>query len=139
MLQANEKVPFTIEVVGDFTNTKWWGKFEAKVTLSHRDRLARDRLRREYLGDTTKSDPDPDARATATMFSELHVRLTKSPEWWNASDGGLDLKDFNLIIEVYKGALKVEEDYLTELSKQSEDAKKIIGEKSAELAAPEQK
>lgn len=132
MSQANEPVGFSINLIGDFTGDKWFGKFEAKVALSHRDRLTRDRLRREYLGSKSE-DASDEARATAVVFSELHVRLTKWPEWWVGADGGMELKDLNLISEIYRAALKVENDYIAELSEKSEAAKKVIETKAAEL------
>ena len=134
MISAHDTIAFTVEVTGDLTNKKWFGKFAAKATLSHRDKLARDRLRREYLGEKAE-DASAEARATAAIFSELGVRLMTTPEWWVAADNGLDLKDSNLVSEIFKGAMKIENDFIVELTKAADEAKKPLDAKAKELDA----
>lgn len=135
MSASDIPVSYVVNIKGDFTGKSWYGKFEAKTTLSHRDRLLRDRLRREYLGDKSEGASE-EAKATAICFSELAARLTKWPDWWTASDMGMELKDMNLVGEVYRGALKIEEDYLKDLARKDEEAKKVLAEKAEE--APQQ-
>lgn len=133
---AEEPQEFTIDCKGDLTGRDWHGKFKAKPVLSHRDRMARDRLRREYLG-VNADEANAEAKATAQVLSELAVRLVAWPEFWAVFEMGENLKDLNLLSDVYKAALKIEDDYMAGLVKKAEDAKKTAQGKAAEIDRPE--
>lgn len=115
-------VQFKIHVVGTVTGKTWSDTFRAKQTLTFRDKLAADRLRRELLGDGGGADTE--AAAAALIVSQLSVRLTEAPEWWKNS--GLDMEDPNLLRAVYDAAMKVEDDYMAEVTKEGETAKAAL-------------
>lgn len=135
-MDADQPVNFTIDCTGNITKKKWWGKFLAKPVLSHMDRMTRDRLRREYLG-VRSEEADAESKSTAVAFSELDVRLTKWPEWWQAADFGKNMQDTNVISEIYRAALKVEADFFNELVGDADKAEKDIKVKANELADSE--
>lgn len=124
----NEPVVFEIKETGDITGEQWFGSFAAKQRLSYRDQLKRDQIRRDLLG-TDAANATQLARSQAEIFSELAVRLTKAPSWWTEAGNGLDLTDDNVVLAVYRSAMKVEQDALEELKKKSEEAKKALAEK----------
>ena len=129
--------PFTISIVGDVTEEKWYGDFSAKKRLSHRDQLRKDQLRRELLGSQAGA-PTERALSTAMILSELSVRLTKTPSWWTEKGEGLDFADDNIIGTVFDAAMKVERDAADEKKKRAEEALKAMREE-AKLAESEAK
>ena len=107
-------VAFDVHVVGNVTGQVWPGTFRAKQKLTFRDKLNADRMRRELIGEVG-GVIDPEAGAASLVISQLSVRLTDFPEWWKTSNGGLNLEDPNVLEEVYKLAMKVQEDYDKEI------------------------
>jgi hypothetical protein len=127
---AND-TPFTLHVVGETSDQTWTGEFRAKKWLSHRDQLGKDQIRRELLGGQPGVAGDR-AITTATMLSELRVRLTKFPEWWATTGFGIDMADDNVIYQLYQDALKIEDEAM--------EAKKAKAEKvQAQLRAEAEK
>lgn len=122
--------PFVIDVVGETTGTRWTGKFRSKINLSHRDHLLKDKLRLDYLGHDNVEAANERAKLTATMLSEIAVRLVDGPTWWTENDNGLDLKDDNPIVSVYNKCIEVEAKRIAERSKQAEEAKKDLAEEA---------
>ena len=125
MATLNNTEPFTVSVIGDETQEKWFGTFKAKVRLSHRDHLIKDKVRRDLLG-PDGNNASPRALNTAEVFSELAVRVVDAPAWWTDNDNGLGLQDDNVVGEVYKAAVKVATEAAENLKKQAEEAKKEL-------------
>lgn len=123
-------VPFSISLIGDVSEEKWVGDFRAKKTLSHRDQLKRDQIRRELLG-SQGGAPTERALSIAMVLSELAVRITKAPKWWAEKGEGLDLEDSNVIGEVY--------DNVTRIEREAAEAKKVKAEKAQEEMREEAK
>lgn len=121
----DDQKAFTISVEGSTTKEKWTGKFKAKNSLSLRDQLTRDKVRRDLLG-TLGGDPDDNASTIAFMVSELTVRIIESPTWWKEMGNGLDLKDENVMVEVFKQVMQLEKDLRDEMAKQTEEAEKDL-------------
>jgi hypothetical protein len=126
---ANE-ASFSITLTGETTGEKWFGKFKAKTVLTHRDYLTKDRLRREYLGPNS-STADVRVVNTAIMASELAVRITDAPKWWQSSDNGLELADDNLVLKVFNEAIRVETEAAEAQKKLADEAGEEIKEKLA--------
>jgi hypothetical protein len=129
---------FVVDEIGDTTAVKFQGKFALKTVLSHKEQLRRDELRRLYLGSFSQNAaPSPRAANQAELFSEINARITgdqgSAPSWWVDADGGLDLKDDNVVLaittELNKG--------IAERSKLVADAIKAArGELKAALPTP---
>lgn len=120
---------FTISVIGETSQEKWYGSFTVKTRLSHKDRLEQDRIRRQYLG----GDPvgaSQRALTSAEIFSQCAVRITKCPPWWTDADNGTDLADDNVVAEVYNKALECESKLAEELKKKAEEVAKTIQDPS---------
>lgn len=123
----SEPINFTISVDGEVTGEKYRGEFKAKPRLSHRDQMQRDRVRRELLGGDAQF-ADQKTLYQAEIFSQLAVRIIKAPSWWTDSNGGLDLEDDAVIAQVYKQAMKLEEEALAALKKEADAAKADLAE-----------
>jgi hypothetical protein len=131
-IKTADGVAFDIHVKGNRTGKTWAGAFRAKTVLPFRDRIARDKYRRELLGPDAHN-ADPEVVAQAVIISELSVRLVEAPEWWKEKRGGLDLADENVLQEVYQAALKVEDDALAAIDAEgSEAVEQLRGMKAEE-------
>lgn len=108
-MSNDNDAPFSISVEGESTGEKWVGDFRAKKRLSHRDQLNKDAMRRELLG-SQPGVPTERAMSTAMIISELTVRLTKAPKWWEAKGNGIDLEDDSVIGAVFDKAMAVEKE-----------------------------
>ncbi len=125
---------FTISVVGDVSGEKFFGIFKAKKCLTHRDRLNQDRVRRELLGTLNPDGASVGAHSIAEAISQITVRLTDSPPWWQGSSNGIDLVDGNVITEIYTSVIKIENDQIEAVKKAAQEAEKTLKEKAAEIA-----
>lgn len=111
--------PFSIRVQGDSSGQTWVGDFRAKVALTRREIITKDRIRREMLGPT--GEPEEHARLLAVAYSELKVRITDAPKWFTESDCGLDLEDETPMASVYQEAMKIQNEALVQKMKEAED------------------
>lgn len=123
-----EDKPFSIHVEGDATGKTWTGDFRAKIRLSRRDIITRDRIRREMLG-SAGGTPDQHASDLALAYAELKVRITDAPPWFVESDFGLDMEDESPMAHVYQKALKVQTE---EIERKLKDAESKAAEMKAE-------
>lgn len=99
-----DAVQFTVTVKGETTGRSFEGLFEAKTKLSHRDVIKEDEIRRNILG-VNPNDASPYAASIAGAVAYLAVRLTRSPDWFKASNNGLDLEDENVLVAVNNSAV----------------------------------
>lgn len=113
---------FSVSMDGDRTGTKWHGEFTVKTLLSHRDELRRDQIRRELLGGVNPEFASIRSLNQADVFSDLAVRIIKSPSWWNESSGGLDLSDDNVVATVYSKTMDAEKEVLNRIKKDGDEA-----------------
>jgi hypothetical protein len=118
ILMAINDRPFSIRVSGDSSGETWVGDFRAKVALTRRDVINKDRIRREMLGPT--GEPDEHSRMLAIAYGELKVRITEAPKWFLESDFGMDLEDETPMAAVYKEAMKIANDAVAEKIKDAE-------------------
>lgn len=113
---------FSVSMDGDRTGTKWHGEFTVKTLLSHRDELRRDQIRRELLGGVNPEFASIRSLNQADVFSDLAVRIIKSPTWWNEAAGGLDLSDDNVVATVYSKTMDAEKEVLNRIKKDGDEA-----------------
>jgi hypothetical protein len=84
---------------GKETGTPRDGLFTVKLLISNSDKLREDQLRRQHLG-SNPAAADTEAADIAYAYAFCAVRLTDAPQWWKDANGGLDLLDTNILIEV---------------------------------------
>jgi len=107
-MDAKDYPRFNVEVRGLVTQRSYSGEFQVRPWLTKRLDLARDRLRREYLGGYAIEKADEQAAGLANALSQINIRVTESPQWWRDLDGGLDCADDNLVLEVYRKCMEAE-------------------------------
>jgi hypothetical protein len=116
---------FTVSVVGETSGETFRGEFRAFKFLSHRQQLMLDQKRREILG-TNPESASARARNQAEIFAQLFVRLSDAPKWWSESGYGMDLVDDNIMVEVFNGVMKVEEEAVNDMKKRAEAARENL-------------
>lgn len=122
----NDRTSFSISVDGEITKEKYLGEFTVKTMLSHRDSIVRDSKRREILGETKPEYASEDVTTLATVLSELFVRVVQAPDWFRASNNGMDLLDTTPLYEIYKKAMEAENAVFAKIKKDGEEAKQDI-------------
>lgn len=125
MIRNDILTTFEISVTGDTTGEKFLGNFECKIRLTHREMLLKDKIRRELLGESSVNASQL-ALDEAEVISELSVRITKAPGWWDNSNKGLDLYDYNLLTEIYNKVKDIENEYLNKINKNGEAARQEL-------------
>lgn len=119
-------VSFSVKCVGDVTGEEFAGVFKVRTSLPFALQMEKDRLRREFLGQVD-ADKAPDrVKNMAGIFSDLAVRITEAPAWWNASNGGLALEDDSVLKAVYDGAAEVQKKFYAEIQAKAEAAKQDL-------------
>ncbi len=114
----------SIHEVGDTTGKLWSGTFKTLRYLTHRQRLNRDRLTREYLGGESPQYSAEIGRASA--LAAMRIYLTEVPDWFKENNYGLDLADENILIQLYDKIQDVEKAHKAEHAKVVADAKAQI-------------
>ena len=104
MLIIDEK--FAINCEGQDTKQRYTGDFAARRYLSQNLKMQRSRLIREFLGEFAHYATDQD-RLRAIALAECIVYLSSAPDWWKQANNGIELKDDNVVDEVWAGIAKV--------------------------------
>jgi hypothetical protein len=85
------------------------GQFDIETVVDRRAEFMADERRRNIVGANPQGVPAA-LLGEAYMLGQLFMRIVKAPKWWTDSDGGLLLKDENIIGELYRMMeLKVKE------------------------------
>ena len=109
---------FEINVIGEDTGQKFFGEFKYKrPNLGTRRQI---KIMEDSLNNGSET-LDDEIKAINLMVSWLHFTIIEYPTWWN---GGLDLYDHNVILELYESIIKYEADFRKKIEKAGkEDAK----------------
>lgn len=110
-----------IHLHGETTGKLWTGNFKCLRYLTHRQKLTRDRLVREYLGGDAPQHSTEIGRAYA--LATFKVALTEVPEWFRDSSYGMDLADEKLIGDLYEKIEEVQKAHREEHAKVLAQAK----------------
>lgn len=119
----------SLSTTGTTTGQSFAGEFEVKTVLSRRDQFAADQKRREILGGIAQDQAMATLVGEAFMLGQLFVRITKAPDWWTTAGYGLDLKDSNVISELYEHALAKQAEAQRAIKEQAKAALEKIAEK----------
>jgi hypothetical protein len=99
-------VDFSVSCKGDTTGKEYQGLFTVRTALSFRERLREDEIYRTTLG-VNPNDASPFSQSVASALSYLAVRITgEVPAFWKECNGGVDLKDDEVLVAVHKAAVE---------------------------------
>lgn len=115
---------FDITVTGQETGSTYVGRFKyRRPTLGQRGRI--DVMRTRMNGDLENLDSE--VKDFNLAVAHLRFTIIDSPDWWQASNGGAELYDGNVVAEVYNQAMAFEAKWKESVFG-SEAAKTIAGD-----------
>ena len=103
---------FFVDVVGNVTGVRYQGEFKCKIP-SVRTHLDIDKYRATLSGNMAEY-LQPSTLIMYRMLAYLRFTLIKSPEFWEQSDSGTDLRDSNIIEAIFDKVLELEGKWLDE-------------------------
>ncbi len=116
-----EPVTFSFNSLGEVTQQTWAGDFTVKPILSFSDLAKVDAERRRFMGNPDNEITVPDEiRSIAAMISQIKYRVTKCPSWVVESNYLADMVDGNILVELFKKMIEIEEKYREELTKKAQ-------------------
>ena len=129
---------FAISAVGEDSERVYDGSFSVKSTVTRRETFEIDRLRRQIIGPSPDGTPPANqVQAEAYMLAHLAVRVIKSPKWWEDADNGMDLEDYNVILEVFNAMLEQDEKIVEDTKEQTKKVSKKLKKKDSEEPSEE--
>lgn len=97
---------FNIDQVGETTGIKYEGRFTVLCALSvgrkHQLELEKSRLMADFV------NPTDGLAGIALILSNLRVKIVDAPEWWKQSNGGLDIMDEEVLVNIYRKIVEKE-------------------------------
>jgi len=122
-MMIGEPVTFTFNCLGETSRQTWAGDFTVKPILSFSSMAAVDIDRRRFMGNPQDEATVPEEiRSIAAMISQIKHRVSKCPTWVVESNYLADMVDGNVLVELFKKVIEVEEKYREELTKKANDA-----------------
>lgn len=116
---------FSVDVTGDESGQQMFGDFTMRRVLPPKDLLKKDQLRREYLGNTSGSQPSGDALYLSEMLADLAAHLTKWPTWWKDQEFGAN-SEMNVLVTVYNSFLAKMEEWTKQKQARKEAQKESL-------------
>lgn len=98
---------FSINETGTKSGRLFSGSFTVKTLLTRADQFAADQKRREILGPGGQEALEG-LRLEAFMLGQLSVRIVKAPQFWEDTNQGLNLEDFNIIQILFDKCIELE-------------------------------
>jgi hypothetical protein len=118
-------VMFSVNFKGE-DSTQYQGVFQAKTSLSVREVLREDEIRRTILG-FNPQDASQYQSQLAAAVAYLSIRLTGDvPDWWARTNNGLDVNDEIVLAEVNNACTKEIQKTREEFLKKAEDEAKAL-------------
>jgi len=116
-----EPVTFSFNVLGEITQQTWAGDFTVRPILSFAGIALVDADRRRFMGNPENESTVPDEiRSVAAMISQIKHRILKCPSWVTESSYLADMIDGNVLVDLFKKVIEIEEQYREKLSKKAQ-------------------
>jgi hypothetical protein len=115
----------SMNITGNATGEVYQGQFTVETVITRSKRFEADRLRRMLLGQSPNDAP-PDLQVEAFMISQLAVRVMDAPKFWQDSNNGQELKDSNVIEELFKLTTEAISEREKEIDAKTEEAVKKL-------------
>jgi hypothetical protein len=125
MAKVDTTFSFSIAERGETSGQTFNWSFTAKRMLSIRDRITRDGIRRQLIGDRAQ-DAERNTLMRAEMLALLQVSLLETPKTWQESGNGLDLFDDNIVMVVYEKVIEGQNKAIEEAEAAGEEAKEKL-------------
>lgn len=138
MIKNDNTFSFSISERGEISGQTFNWSFTAKRMLSIRDRISKDNIRRQIIGDKPEF-AEQNTLLRAEMLAALQVSLIETPKAWKDSNNGLDLFDDNILIVLYEKVAaeqnKAQEEAQAAAEESTQKLRKIARDKKANAEA----
>jgi hypothetical protein len=138
MAKVDTTFSFSIAERGEVTGETFNWSFTSKRMLSIRDRITRDGIRRQLIGERPQ-DAEANTVMRAEMLAFLQVSLTETPKAWKEAGNGLDLFDDNIVLLVYEKTVEGQNKAIEEAEKAGDEAKEKLRKVAKSKKADEDK
>lgn len=119
-LPKNERT-FYFESKGDATHENYKGDFTVICVPDMRARRAIEVEKSRLSADV--AHPTDNLAGLSIILANLRVRITDGPEWWDSSQGGYNIMDENILVELYDKVLEQEDLWRAEIKKRANPEK----------------
>ena len=127
-LPSNEHT-FEFSEKGEKTKKAFEGSFTVKCLLSIQEIVDVGlRIDSYNRGSITVA---PGINLINRAFAELDVRIVKSPSWWKDSNNGRELRDINIVLQVFSKAVDAEDVYEKRIVEAAVEADKSVAKSTA--------
>ena len=126
-LPKNE-VSFVFDCVGEVTGKKYDGDFTVMCVLNMFQKRAYEVEKTRIQSD--QANPSMGLMGIGEVLANLRVRIIKSPNWWDDSNGGYDILDENMLVVLYDKVMEQEENWKKLVKEQSQPKDEKLGEKN---------
>ena len=117
-LPKNERT-FDFNAVGDNFGKAYNGTFTVRCVLNIFERrlleLEKSKLRSDIV------NPTPDLIALTTILANLRLRVKEAPEWWKQSNGGDNMEEENVLVELFDKVMEQETLWRKNLKSEKEE------------------
>ncbi len=122
-MNIGEPVTFSFNCIGEITQQSYPGDFTVKPILGFGSIAAVDVERRRFIGNPDNESTVPDEiRSIAAMLAQLKFRIVKCPAWVIETNYLADMVDGNVLVELFKKVIEVEDQYRANLTKKADAA-----------------
>ncbi len=108
-----DETTFVIDVIGEVTKRRFLGEFTCKIPTI-KDQCMMDK-HRSYLNGEFSDNLEPGTLKFNKMVAYLRYTLKDVPSFWKKVDMGYELRDPNVIEEVYNQVLAFEDKWLKQV------------------------
>jgi hypothetical protein len=106
----DDQQDFQIDIVGQATKKRFLGEFTCRIpTIKDQCQSARHET---FLNGENGAFLPPGIQKVNKMIAYLRFTLVDTPKFWRESDLGYELRDANVIEEVYNAVLKFEDEWV---------------------------
>lgn len=109
-----------LDSTGETSRQKWGGQFKVKAVMTNADRFALERKFADLMPKNTDHVTDMIKYKAATI-AELSVKIVSGPRWWDDTDRGELMVDFDPLLDLLIKCNEATKDWNEELEKMVEN------------------
>lgn len=118
-LPKNEAV-FDLKYTGETTGREYEGRFTILCVLNMAQKHSLELEKTRLMGNF--ANPTDGLTGIAVILATLRSKIVDAPEWWKQSNGGYEIMDEDVLVEIYNKILTAEVEWRENLKKKGQKA-----------------